>query len=74
MGFKASNNEAEYGAFLVGLRTVLCLGAWDVEIYFDSQLVVYQIQESFEARDSQMKAYLSAAKQIIDKFGTVKVA
>ena len=32
LGFKASNNEAEYEAFLVGLRTVLCLGTQDVEI------------------------------------------
>lgn len=36
LGFKASNNESEYEAFLAGLRTVLCLGARDVEIYFDS--------------------------------------
>ena len=42
--------------------------------YSDSRLVVYQIQGSFEAWDSQMKAYLSATKQIIIKFGTVKVA
>ena len=27
LGFKASNNEAEYEAFLARLRTVLCLGA-----------------------------------------------
>ena len=74
LGFKASNNEAEYKAFLAGLRTVLCLGARDVEIYSNSRLVVYQILGSFEARDSRMKAYLSAAKQIISKFGTMKVA
>ena len=74
MGFKASNNEAEYEAFLAGLRAVLHLGAKDVEIYSDSRLVVYQIMGSFEARDSRMKAYLSAAKQIIGQFGTVKVA
>ena len=72
--FKASDNKAEYKAFLAGLRTVLCLGACDVEIYSDSQLVVYKIQGSFEAWDSQMKAYLSVAKQIISKFGIVKVA
>lgn len=41
LGFKASNNEAEYKAFLAELRTVLCLGARDVEIYSDSLLVVY---------------------------------
>ena len=74
LGFKASNNEAEYEAFLAGLKTVLCMGARDVEIYSDSRLVVYQIQGSFEARDSQMKAYLQVVKQIISKFYTVKVA
>ena len=74
LGFKASNNEAEYEAFLARLRAVLHLGAKDVEIYLDSRLVVYQIIGSFEAQDSQMKAYLSTAKQIISQFGTVKVA
>ena len=49
LGFKASNNEAEYEAFLAGLRAVLRLGAKDVEIYSDSRLVVYQIIGSFEA-------------------------
>jgi len=73
-GFKASNNRAKYEAFLAGLRTVLCLGARDVEIYSNSQLVVYQVQGSFEARDSQMKAYLQVVKRIISKFCIVKVA
>ena len=36
LGFKASNNKAEYEAFLARLRVVLCLGARDVEIYSDS--------------------------------------
>ena len=65
LGFKVSNNEAEYKALLAGLRAVLHLGAKDVEIYSDSRLVVYQITREFEARDSRMKAYLGAAKQII---------
>ena len=49
LGFKASNNEAEYEALIVGLRTVLGMGVWDVEIYSDSRLVVNQVQGSFEA-------------------------
>ena len=55
LGFRASNNEAEYKALLVGLRTVLGMGVRDVEIYLDSRLVVNQVQGSFEARDSRMK-------------------
>ena len=36
LGFKASNNEAEYEALLAGLRAVLDIGAREVEIYSDS--------------------------------------
>ena len=43
LGFRASNNEAEYEALLARLRTVLDMGARDVEIYSDSWLVVSQV-------------------------------
>ena len=49
LGFRASNNEVEYEALLARLRTVLGMGAWDVEIYSDSWLVVSQVQGNFEA-------------------------
>ena len=43
LGFEASNNEAEYEALLVGLKTVLGIGARDVEAYLDLRLVVNQV-------------------------------
>ena len=49
LGFRASNNEAEYEDLIVGLRTILGMGVRDVEIYSDSRLVVNQVQGSFEA-------------------------
>ena len=54
LGFRASNNEA----LLAGLKTVLGMGARDVEAYLDSWLVVNKVQGSFEACDFQMKEYL----------------
>ena len=57
LGFKASNNEAEYEALIVGLKTAFDLGARDEDVYLDSRLVVNQVQGSFEARDSWMKEY-----------------
>ena len=74
LGFRASNNEAEYEALLAKLRTVLGMGALDIEIYSDSQLVVSQVQGSFETRDSQMKEYLQVIKQVLGEFSTAKVA
>ena len=44
MGFKAFNNEAEYEALIVGLRTDFDLGAHDVEVYSDSRPVVNQVR------------------------------
>ena len=62
LGFRASNNEAEYEALLIGLRTVLGMNARDVEIYSNSRLVVSQVQGSFEAKESRMKEYLQLVK------------
>ena len=70
MRFKASKNEAEYKALLVGLKTVLSIGARDIEAYSDSRMVVNQVQGSFEARDSRMKEYLQVVKRIMGNFST----
>ena len=73
LGFRASNNKAEYEALLAELKTVLGMGAQDVEAYLDSRLVVNQVQGSFEARDSRMKEYLQVVKRVMGKFSTAKV-
>ena len=41
--FRATNNEAEYETLLAGLRTVLGIGARDVEVNSNSRLVVSQV-------------------------------
>ena len=43
LGFRVSNNEVEYEALLVGLKAILGMGAREVEIHSDSQLVVSQV-------------------------------
>lgn len=67
LGFRASNNEAEYEAFISDLRVVQQLGEKEVEIFSDSNLVISQIEGSFEARDSRMQQYLKL-------FGALRVA
>ena len=66
LGFKAFNNNAEYEALLVRLRAVLNLGAREVKVYSDSQLVVNQVQGSFKAKDPWMIDYLWLVKQTMN--------
>jgi len=73
LGFRATNNEAKYEALLAGLRTVLGMGAREVEVNSDLRLVVSQVQGSFEAWDSRMKEYLQVVKQVMGKFRTTKL-
>ncbi|XP_075640288.1 uncharacterized protein LOC142612042 [Castanea sativa] len=58
LGFRVSNNEAEYEVVLAGLRVVSDLGAKEVEVYLNSRLVVNQVQGSFKAKDPRMIEYL----------------
>ncbi|XP_075654733.1 uncharacterized protein LOC142624884 [Castanea sativa] len=73
LGFRASNNEAEYEALLAGLRVVMDLGAKEVEVYSDSLLVVSQVQGNFEAKHPRMIEYLRLVKQMMSKFVIVKI-
>ena len=52
--FKASNNEVEYEALLVGLQLVTGIGVKQVQIYNESQLVVNQVLQQYEAREDNM--------------------
>lgn len=57
LGFPTSNNEAEYEALLVGLKSAFRMKATELMVYSDSQLVVNQISCEYEAKDDRMTKY-----------------
>ena len=57
-GFHASNNEAEYEAVIAGLNLAHSLEVDQQEVYSDSQLVVRQIEDTYEAKSETMILYL----------------
>ena len=73
LSFRALNNKAEYEALIVGLKAVKRLEAKDVEIYSNSQLVVSQVDGSFEAKDSRMVEYLKLVGQLMSEFRKARV-
>jgi ribonuclease HI len=62
LGFLASNNETEYEALLIGLRSAIQLGADHLQVFCDSQLVVNHISGDYLAWDEWMMSYLSIIK------------
>ena len=72
-GFHATNNEAEYKAVIVGLNLAHSLEVDQLEIYSDSQLVVRQIEDTYEAKSGRMILYLRKVRDLLKKFILVQV-
>ena len=66
-GFRASNNEAEYEAVIAGLNLAHFMEADQLEVSSDSQLVVKQIEDSYEARGEKMILYLKKVRELLKK-------
>ena len=66
--YKASNNGAEYEALIIGLEILHDLGAKEVLIIGDSQLVIKQLVGEYRCTSMSLAHYFTAAIQLIDSF------
>ncbi|KAL0458114.1 UNVERIFIED_CONTAM: hypothetical protein Slati_0438600 [Sesamum latifolium] len=66
-GFKASNNEAEYEALVIGMRMAHETGARRLLAYSDSQLIVKQVEGAYEAKEENIQ-YLQQITDLKAKF------
>ena len=54
--FECTNNVAEYEALLLGLHALKDLGAQKIRLLGDSELVINQVNESYQSRNPCMRA------------------
>ena len=71
--FQDSNNEVEYEAVIAGLNLAHSLKIDQLEVYSDSQLVVKQIEDTYEAKSERMILYLKRVRDLMRKFVLVQV-
>jgi ribonuclease HI len=64
----ATNNVAEYRALLLGLRRARELGASEVEVVNDSELVAKQVNGVYKVKHRDMKVLHAAARQALAAF------
>ncbi|KAL0355583.1 UNVERIFIED_CONTAM: hypothetical protein Sradi_4005200 [Sesamum radiatum] len=66
--FKASNNEAEYEALVIGMRITQDAGASHLLDYSDSKLIVKEVNGEYEAKEESMVQYLQQIEMLKIKF------
>ncbi len=70
---RATNNVAEYRALLLGIELAAELGASELELVGDSELIVRQVEGRYKVKDAtmkelhgQVKAALRALRELVD--------
>jgi ribonuclease HI len=71
--YTTTNNEAEYEALLAGLKIARTLGATELDIHSDSQVVVGQVNRDYKAKEKRMLQYLNLVRHQISRFHEVKL-
>lgn len=65
-----TNNVAEYRGLLLGLQRAQELGATEVEVVNDSELVAKQVNGQYKVKHADMKPLHAAALQVLSGFDT----
>jgi ribonuclease HI len=68
-----TNNRAEYEALLEGLRQALALGADEVTVRSDSELLVRQVLGRYAVRSAELKPYVDEARRLLARFRRIRV-
>ncbi|MFZ3072151.1 MAG: ribonuclease HI family protein [Thermodesulfobacteriota bacterium] len=70
----ATNNVAEYSAFVMALREAKGMGARSVHVFADSELLVKQIKGVYKVKSDNLKALYAEAVGLIDSFGEFSIS
>jgi ribonuclease HI len=65
---EATNNVAEYRALLLGIERAKALGADEVELIGDSQLIVRQVNGEYKVKDPGLRPLHARVREALDGF------
>lgn len=70
---RATNNQAEYHALILGLERAVALGVARVEALSDSELMVKQMNGEYRVKNRDLKELYSRAGDLASKFESFKI-
>lgn len=65
----ATNNQAEYQGALFGIRRGIELGATQIELRMDSNLVIEQLSGNFKIKNPELKIIFMEIQNILSLWG-----
>ncbi|XP_072066109.1 uncharacterized protein [Arachis hypogaea] len=71
--FKASNNQSEYEALIVGLKLATDLSIAKLKVYYDSLLIVQQVNDLYQVKDPLLSKYLAIVQNLLFKFSKCEI-
>ena len=66
--FHATNNDSKYEALIAGLKLAKELWVTKLDIFCDSNLVVNQVNEKFQAKSPRLISYLEKVRTLMYGF------
>ena len=71
---EATNNVAEYRAVLLGAALALELGATEIELINDSELIAYQLSGKYKVKHLDMKPLYAEAIAALGRFDSWSIS
>jgi len=68
-----TNNYAEYMGLLLGLEAALKLGANELQLFADSELMVRQLNGVYKVRNPGLRPLFEQAKKLLGQFRKVRI-
>jgi Ribonuclease HI len=65
---RATNNVAEYRALLLGIERAAALGASELELVGDSELIVRQVKGEYKVKDPTLRELHAQVKRVLEPF------
>lgn len=74
LGARVTNNEAEYQGLLEGVKKAQELGARQIQIRMDSELVVRQVLGVYKVKNARLAVFFEEVMNILAKFDRYEIA
>ena len=68
LDFEYTNNIVEYEALVLGLRAAKDMAIDNLEVFCDSDLIINQVKNIYQAKQQRLKQYMNEVWDLVDNF------